>query len=94
MFPQLSKHLKQGESKMFKRGMWLTAGLSAGAVGALYIEKKAKEKIRNSTPPQVIKKIGQNSKTLSGDIKDAIFEGKLQAKKTRQDLQLKRYGKN
>jgi hypothetical protein len=79
---------------MFKRGVWLTAGLSAGAIGALYVEKKAKKKLKNSTPPAIIKRVGESSKSLSGDFKDALTEGKIQARKTRQELQSKIYGDN
>jgi hypothetical protein len=76
---------------MFKRGFWLTTGLSAGAVGALYLEKKAKEKLKSATPPAIVKKVTSNTKGLKQDIEDAIVAGKLQARKTRHELTDKLY---
>jgi hypothetical protein len=81
------------EASMMKRVTWFAGGVVAGLASAGYAKKKVKETAAQVAPTQIARSAAGAVRARTGDVVDAIREGRQVMKHTEDELRARREGR-
>ena len=78
---------------MMKRVTWFAGGVVAGLASAGYAKKKVKETASQMAPAQIAKSAANTVRSKTGNVVDAVREGRQVMKHTEDELRARREGR-
>jgi hypothetical protein len=81
------------EARMMKRATWFAGGVVAGLASAGYAKKKVKETAAQITPTQLARSAADTVRSRTGDVVEALREGRQVMKHTEDELRARREGR-
>ena len=78
---------------MMKRVTWFAGGVVAGLASAGYAKKKVKETASQMAPAQIARSAANTVRSKTGNVVDAVREGRQVMKHTEDELRARREGR-